>query len=283
MNRRAFIKRNGLWVIMILVFMVSIKAQVMPSARHIAAPKPQNTVPFLPTSISGLALWLRASDGSGNNVSVYKDYAGTQLASANDAVLRWNDESGNGFNFGAWNSQAPVYKSSIQHGLPAMTNGVVSAGNQSSMKITNSITASGSCSLFFVFNQATTTQTQYLLDSVTGRMICSASADSTKIGAYDGSWHDVATATLTGPYLAEYILKTGTTQASIYTNAVQCGSSFTYSATAIGGATAVFGGNSSATSPMIGYMMEVIIYNSALSTTDRQKVEAYLNAKYVLY
>jgi len=72
---------------------------------------PYNTSP---TSFAGLQLWLDASDSN----SLYGSVSGGSVVSANGAVQRWQDKSGNGRHAtqsGA--SSSPVRKTSIQNGL----------------------------------------------------------------------------------------------------------------------------------------------------------------------
>lgn len=64
-----------------------------------------------PNLISGCQLWLQADSG------VYED-AGTDPAEDLDAVVQWNDGSGNGRHFGIGNS--PAYRTAIVNGQPVL-------------------------------------------------------------------------------------------------------------------------------------------------------------------
>jgi hypothetical protein len=101
-----------------------------------------------------------------------------------------------------------------------------------------------------------------------------------QLGFYFGvTWREVAAATTTAQILT-YIFD-GTT-GTIYRNGTSLGSG-AYTPTAVGG-TVLLGCNyTGSTGCFNGLLSEVVIYEGALSATQRQSVEAYLNGKYGIY
>lgn len=99
MNRRHFL-RNGLWVSSAIAFPAIVRAQVLPSARRIAAPKPAASgAAFTYSDISGLVMWLDASE------TVYHD-SGTTLCTNGQTVYHWVDKAGASIDAVALNAAA---------------------------------------------------------------------------------------------------------------------------------------------------------------------------------
>jgi hypothetical protein len=63
-------------------------------------------MPFSPSDISGLKIWLKADAGAGS--------------SDGDLVGTWSDQSGGAHNFTAAGSARPTYKTNIRNGLPVV-------------------------------------------------------------------------------------------------------------------------------------------------------------------
>lgn len=101
MNRRRFIKAaSGVFVPASFGIFVPqlIRAQsVLPNRRKAFQPAGGGGGGITPPDITGLHLWLRASNDSGTNVSCYND-AGSTLCTDGQTIQEWHDESGNGFN-----------------------------------------------------------------------------------------------------------------------------------------------------------------------------------------
>jgi hypothetical protein len=71
-------------------------------------------MPVVPSSISGLVLWLKADSG------VYID-SGVTLATNGQSVAQWNDQSGNSNHATQPTSgYRPVFKTNVQNGLPSV-------------------------------------------------------------------------------------------------------------------------------------------------------------------
>lgn len=74
-------------------------------------------IPFVPTDITSIELWLDADDIS----TLYIDGGVTQVSTNNDVIGRWTDKSGNGYYFGqGTTSKKPLYKTSGIGSKPAI-------------------------------------------------------------------------------------------------------------------------------------------------------------------
>jgi hypothetical protein len=97
-------------------------------------------MPFLPSNVTGLQLWLDASDAE----TLYDATSGGSLVAADGAVARWEDKSGNGRHATQGTSaNRPLRKSAIQGGKDVLrfdgSNDTLSiSGSASSMKFLHS-------------------------------------------------------------------------------------------------------------------------------------------------
>ena len=222
------------------------------------------TYSFLPTAISNCALWL---DGT--------DPAGTGVVPANNAtVSTWADKSGLG-NSGT-GGVSPTYNTSEK----AIT------FNGSSWLSTSYSSVPANETAFIVF-KTTSTAVQnncFMIgpSSSGGRLILSVNENdgfglSFKIGAYA-----IANGSRLSQVQNQMYLGTTTvasTTSFVYLNGTQGSSStLTYS----GSSTTQIGTAVSGSAIYIGYIYEIIMYNSLLGTTQRQQVEGYLAQKWGL-
>jgi hypothetical protein len=221
-------------------------------------------VSFLPTSITGCALWMDGADPAGNGV-----------VPANGAtVSTWADKSGSGNN--ASGGVSPTYNSSQR----AITfNG--------SSWLTTSYSCVPTNETAFVVFQTTSSAVQancFMIgpSAIGGRLIMSVNENdgfglSFKIGAYG-----VANGSRLSQLQNQIYLGTTTvasTTSYVYLNGTQGPSStLTYS----GSGTTQIGTANSGSAIYIGYIYEIIIYNTALTNTQRQSVESYLAQKWGL-
>ena len=221
-------------------------------------------VSFLPTSITGCALWMDGADPAGNGV-----------VPANGAtVSTWADKSGSGNN--ASGGVSPTYNSSQR----AIT------FNGSSWLTTSYSCVPANETAFVVF-QTTSSAVQancFMIgpSAIGGRLIMSVNENdgfglSFKIGAYG-----VANGSRLSQLQNQIYLGTTTvasTTSYVYLNGTQGPSStLTYS----GSGTTQIGTANSGSAIYIGYIYEIIIYNTALTNTQRQNVESYLAQKWGL-
>ena len=255
-----------------------------------------DTSVFTPDTISGLQLWLDASDTS----TLYDATAGGSLVTTDGAaVARWQDKSGNNRHFTQTTANArPLLKTSIKNGKNVIrfdgTNDTLGLSNAT---LTNNISA---VTMFAVFrstrslsptvyqtaiqqsigtNNTATRAAIYATDTteVGGRRLDSnsyqfvkANTLSTNEWVIAGSIHNYQAATLTAFKNGSGTSRVGGFQTSGNTSATNS------QLVAVGGSTGV-------TEWLNGEIAEVITYNSALTTTQRQAVETYLNSKWSLY
>ena len=233
-----------------------------------------------PASISGLQLWLDASDAN----TLYNATSGGSLVAADGAVARWEDKSGNARHATQGTSaNRPARKTNQQNGLGAM----LFDGTDDSMQLESGVTVSASHSVFQVFQRATAgTHSVLLAGSSVGAYPFWWFNDNTvyeaSVGNEEFTTHGSAS-TATG-YFVAVTTRTGTASIATRRNAA----SLATVTTGAGVTTAANGtwnriGVMEPSSPDVfhtGNICELIIYNSALSDTNRAAVESYLTTKW---
>ena len=240
-------------------------ASSLPATGHSFSKFPASTAAqFNPVTVTGCQLWLDGADPGGNG----------GIPANGATVSMWKDKSGNGNN--ATGGVSPTYNTS-QRAI---------AFNGSSWLTTPYSAVPTNETVFIVF-QTTTTAVQanaFMIGPSTngGRLIMSVNENdgfglSFKIGAYfvaNGSRLSQLQNTV---YLGTTTV--ASTTSYVYLNGTQGPSStLTYS----GSGTTQIGTATSGTSPYIGYIYEILIYNTALTIAQRQAVEGYLAWKWGL-
>jgi hypothetical protein len=228
------------------------------------------SIPFSPRNISGLQLWLDGADQSSMTLS-------------GSNVTQWNDKSGNGYNATAAPSRtAGTYSTSFRAvNFPTSTTGY----------ITNYTAAPTNETMFVVFNNPTASyNNNILIGGVQGARSLGAGYSGSggqTVGVVGNLNTQVAWLARTDA--GTYTLGTTalvTSQFTTSTNTI----SLNGGTTASGGAPGFTAGRvtylgvdaSSASYYYVGYGMEILFYNSVLSTNDRQKVEGYLAHKWAI-
>lgn len=227
---------------------------------------------FSPADIAGLQLWLKADAGAGTNDG--------------DAIASWTDQSGNTKHATqATGTKRPTYKTNIQNGKP------VARFDGGDALVTPSITlgAFTVCVVFsasangFIYEQSATANSNngsYLYTDITQTsQIYRAAVQSGKSRAANwgiGSTWRVVTQRFGGTHATNQLWINGTLQ-------TMSDGSFTSDP----GTTPIsdvinIGSRNQAGVFLTGDIAEILIYNSALSSTDRSAVETYLQAKYAL-
>lgn len=209
---------------------------------------------FVPTDIAGCELWLDASQIVG--------------LSDGDPVATWPDESGNGNNAAQVNpGSRPTFQTNELNLLPVVRFGGV---------LNIPYTSSGPNTIFVV--GATTGGSGYQ---------CHVAVGGPNVYARfaGGNWGGIATGSELNSGETNLIPKILTAvwhnydDVDLYTN----GGSFVNVTAGIGYYTSAgIIGQDGSGSQLTGDIAEIIVYNSALGTTDRQTVEAYLATKYGL-
>ena len=212
-----------------------------------------------PLQISGCTLWLSADSISGK--------------SNNDTLGSWRDLSGN--NNDAIQANVllkPVYHTNIINSKPA-----VNFTQASSQYMVSTLAASQPYTLFIVGRTGVGAGNQYLVDGVavnTGVM--SGGAGNNTFTMFSGN---VLSASAT-PTNFNYVCGIYDGVSSILTIN---GSATTGNVGAANTTGMTIGSNGSASGQFLnGDIAEIIVYNSHLSVSNRQKVENYLKTKYAL-
>jgi hypothetical protein len=245
--------------------------------RHRALLAAGGAAPFDPLSISGCVGWFDASDAA-----TISDTAG--------AVNQWSDKSGNSWHVTRTGTNRPTTAVNTINGLNVIK--FVGASNQSLEATAHQYVSAttGNVTAFAVFKPASTTGTQSIVDFDTGtgtriaQIIRLGSATTQAVRIAGGVFTDTGGTVASGTaYVAASVQASASLE--IFING------------ASGGATAMTGSNGTATSPLYlgrngfaastqvytGDIAEVLVYNSNLSTSDRQAVQTYLNTKWAVY
>jgi hypothetical protein len=265
-------------------------------------------VPFVPTAIAGLQAWYDASDAS----TLYDATSGGSLVAANGAVARWEDKSGNSRHATQSTSgYRPVRKTAQQNGLGALE---FTAGSSQRLAVSGSASTlkflHGSAYTLFCVVKVGTTSTTNALNPIVSTMTTlsglpgmaiyhddrSAIPRSNRLGA------SVNTALDEGAFISQisndsffaagsFGVMTATGNMTSATAAEKL--TFYNTAGATASATSSNGSPSAGSSQadftigaiaeqffLTGQFAEIVIYNSVLSSTDRDLVRAYLKSKW---
>jgi hypothetical protein len=221
---------------------------------------------ILPTDIGGLLLWLKADAG------VYND-AGSNLATDTQTVQQWNDQSGNNNHVSqATSSFRPTKQDAEINGKPV----VRFDGSDNFMKTSGAL-GGGNLSIFLVANVAGNTQA-VLAQNTPGFII-----------RRDAVWEDdqqaqFAISIFTGVYdIGSFIFNFTGDAFDTYQNGTLDGNTTSASAVVHSAIIAVGAYDSGIPQWFLnGDVAEVIVYDSALSTLNRQEIEWYLAEKYAI-
>lgn len=213
-------------------------------------------IPFSPADIAGLQLWLKADSLSLAN---------------NDPVASWTDASGNSNHATQGTSGAqPTFKTNILNGLPV----VRFDGVNDMLNLTTHLT-SHAMTIIAVANK-TGTGTQAIIVTDSNEIYAEV---STNWGSYLGDFLDGGS-TLSSSFSVLSVVTRNYNDVDLVKNGslvtrVNGNTWYTRSGTAIGA-------DPSGVQFLGGDIAELLVYGSALSSTDRGNVEAYLQGKYGL-
>ena len=240
---------------------------------------PTRSTNFTPASVPGIALWLDAADAS--------TIVGTTT------VNEWKDKSGNGLNATKNNDVAPTYSSTGFNGLPGVLfNGSTTRLHTPSISPRPVLSSNGTDTTIFV-----------VLNWIGGVNGIALGLDTTgNTFAFYVPWTYPSTTngnifadlgndtlgrfgyfTVFAPASAPYVFSVTRSglNGSIYVNGNIHASSTTLGGT-IGTTSQTLGIGSSVANDRVfnSYIGEILIYNRALTTSEREKVEGYLAWKW---
>ena len=210
---------------------------------------------FNPTSIPGCQLWLDGADPLNTGTP----------PSSGATVSTWYDKSGKGYN--ATGGVSPTYSSkAIQFGGSSYLSTSYPAGNTSA-------------SYFLVFTPTSTAASTVLGGNALNTAVLYSYLGSFILGDWNTAVATNPTAIATGTtYIASGTSGSGTLSLGINGGLLTTGSS-TLSGT---GTFTIGAGYTDNRNKFIGSISEILVYNTALTTTQRQTIESYLAQKWGL-
>lgn len=239
---------------------------------------------FSPLDISGCLVWYDFSDIT----TLFTDAGSTQVENDDDLIYQVNDKSGNGYHaIQATPGHRPLYKTNIQNGLSnalfdgsddRLTYSVGSYAPSVLMVFTvfRFISVSGGRCWFQLGTEASTRKNFHteMMNSLTKH----------RFGLW-GDDYDVFLDDVTNTYLNVNTIDSSNVM-NVYHNGTVKGASKTASDSFSGngeGTLAAFRYGASIANYSYGYYSECIVYDSSLSDSNRNSVEAYLNKKWSIY
>lgn len=238
---------------------------------------------FSPLDISGCVAWFDFSD----TTTMFTDTAGTTSVSAdNDAIARINDKSSGGYNLTqATAANQPAYKTSIQNSLSVAR----FSSDWLSSSSNFSITGSANRSVFTVASRSATGGFYCIVGWGANVTMQFARFNAEYSLRFTGAAKIYSTAVAQNTWAIWSVIGGGSTLGD-YDAYFDDGSVATPSSTlnlsaTINTASSVLNvGASIANGDLFfGDIAEILIYDSALSTSDREAVRDYLNAKWAVY
>lgn len=234
---------------------------------------------FSPFSISGLQLWLDASDGS----TLYQSSGGSLATFDGDTIGQWRDKSGNSRHLlQADGLKKPQLKTSIQNAR----NVVRFDGTSDAMKLGTGYTIGSVYTVFAVAVRRTggDASYSYMMDGQAANSACGF------LMYFGGSGQPFAFGNGGGWIIGSAVSVGGAVCAAGVSNGtssllVQNGTTYTSGSAAGASQTILTLGNTGAGTDRYfsGDFCEVIFYNSALSSTSYNQVLSYLNEKWSVY
>jgi len=240
----------------------------------------ENAQSWKPTDITGCAVWIDFSDAN----TLFTDAGSTKVANNDDLIYQANDKSGNGKNAVMANSSyRPSYKTNAQNGL--------SAGYSGTNKLLVHDYPLGIATDFTVFAAAKYTTLGNYYGLFGGNWSAYTFHASSNGTCYAGTNENDRIATSSGfvtvnTSMIITLKKSGTSSGnlSLYnsggTAVVNTGKTAPSPSSA---AVAIMSYMNAPANNLIGYLYEYIVYDNALSDTDRGNVETYLNNKWSIY
>lgn len=245
--------------------------------------RPYAPAVFYPTQISGLTLWLKADAG------VFQSTGGAAAAADNDVVGEWQDQSGNGLHFTqATTINKPKWRTNRLNGLPS----IQFDGNdfvQRASVVFSSLIGNNAATIFAVMYQDSTDAQGSLFggDSSGGANLNLLRLHATydDVIYYDygasGSGGRISVAQPAGWDNAYHVLELFRSGASgnIRSDGVsRLSASFTDDLDSTASTTFYIGRDVFGTAHT-GFLVDFLVYNRALNSSERGLVRTYLTAR----
>jgi hypothetical protein len=225
---------------------------------------PRQATSFLPSSLGGLSLWLKAD-------------AGVTLGGS--SVISWTDQSVNGFVFTKDIQNEPTYLSSFINAKPAIE--FIVDNNTGLSNTSFGLTGF----TFFSVAKQKPTNTGRIFSSYFGNVLIGTWGNESNrfYGGNENGWLYEGTNQSTD-FLITTAFSDANTSFGFYQNGILQYNSNSNSTVILNGIS-VGGGiwNGGNVEASDSYVCEIIIYNRTLTLTERQQVEAYLSQKYAIY
>ena len=240
---------------------------------------------MLPTDTSlssNLKFWVDATDQS----TLFQDSAGSSPVTANgQKVNSWNDKSGNGYHITQNGMGNPTYESSAINSLAGVYFNI--ANNDYYLRNTSLLTSSNFSTqqgtVFTVYRNDTFPTNNHFALTTIGSSV--ASVDLYLTTSFNGDFRNarIESANYSYPQTGTHIKSVTTSSGNgwkLYADGSLKGSashSWGINTTFAIGAELNHGSSS-----FVGYISEVIIFNTGLTDTQRKNIEAYLQGKYAV-
>ena len=239
-------------------------------------------VPF-PAYISGLQLWLDGSDP----LSMYDATSGGSLVAADAGVARWQDKSGNGRHvIQATSGNRPLRRTAVKNGFGCLefdgTNDLLATSGNFPL------TGNLATSVFVVYRKTAAAKGNTFGWGEMAFSLCAFGHydDNTSNAiAFAGANYFVMSATSNNTWYYMTVIKSAgavNTTTTTRRNAVSVATSGHSTATPNVSASPFYVGRwaNYDIAPFQGNIAEIIVYDTAVSATDRVSVETYLSAKW---
>jgi hypothetical protein len=235
---------------------------------------------FLPSDISGLQLWLDASDAS----TLYDATTGGSLVAADGGVARWEDKSGNGRHATQGTAaNRPLRKAAQQNGNDTL----LFDGTNDTLAFT-ALTIPSSHTVFSVFQRSTSGILSVPIANDSGGVrypfLWFNSDNNVYEISSDAGTLTVGSASTASGYFVATTKRTANTSKEFWRDgqSIDEFTSGTQVTTAVSQSWSAIGSRESGGSKAYhnGDICEIIIYDSALSDSDREAVENYLMSKW---
>ncbi len=239
-------------------------------------------------SITGLSLWLEPTSENAFATGTSGTYTNVSQPEEDDSIGRWNDLNPQSTSkldaIQATSGNQPTYKSSAINNLPALL--FTNASAQALVSDFNmDYTVTPNLTFFVVFRRVGTGSYQCIFGNGIGdgRILCPSHADVPGAGMLAAaSWNAISGGdALNTPLIISAVLKDTVTNGSVVYLNGNTSVTFSENETTSGASTTTIGADGAgAGAPWDGYIGEVIVFNRALKTSERQAIERYLGKKW---